>query len=76
MEQKQIELSPLELEMLKKNVARDFEPMTATAQEADAMNSVLAKADALMDELDAYDEMGNSLMEWYLNKYQQQEAAK
>jgi hypothetical protein len=67
-----IELSPLELEMLKKNVSREFEPMTATAEEAKAMNSVIAKADALMEQLDAYEELGDSLMEWYLHKYESQ----
>jgi hypothetical protein len=69
-----IELSSIELEMLKKNVAREFEPMTATKEEVDAMNSVIAKADELMEKLDAYDELGNSLMEWYLKKYESQSA--
>jgi len=27
-----------------------------------------------MEELDAYDELGNSLMQWFYNKYKAQEA--
>lgn len=71
---KRIELSDLELQMLKQSVSGDFSPMGATEEEAEAMNSVIDKADKLMEELDAYDELGNSLMVWFLNKYKAQEA--
>ncbi len=70
---KKIELTSLELQVLKQDVAGDFNEMTASPEEAAALNSVINKAEALMAELDAYDELGNSLMEWYLNKYQAQE---
>lgn len=71
---KKIELTPLEKEMLRQNVEREFEPMNATPEEAAAMNSVIDKADKLMDELGADDELGDSLMEWFQRKYEQQEA--
>lgn len=71
--EKKIELSALELEMLKKNVDGTFYPMTATEEEAEAMNNVIAKADNLMEELDAYDELDYSLMAWFLKKYESQE---
>lgn len=70
---KRIELSDLELRMLKLNVSGEFAPMVATEEEAEAMNSVIDKADKLMEELNAYEELDNSLMEWFLNKYEAQE---
>ena len=73
--EKKIELSVLELKMLHKNVDRTFYPITATSEEAIAMNSVINKANALMDELHADDELGDSLMEWYLAKYEAQQKA-
>jgi hypothetical protein len=36
------------------------------------MNSVIKKAEDLMEELDAYDELDESLMEWFLAKYNEQ----
>lgn len=71
---KKIELSELELRMLKASVNGEFFTATATDEEAAAMNSVIDKADKLMDELDAYDELDNSLMEWFLAKYNAQES--
>lgn len=67
-----IELTELELKMLKLNVAREFYPLVATEEEAKAMNSVITKAEDLMEELDAYDELDESLMEWFLDKYKKQ----
>lgn len=70
---KKIELTELELKMLKLNVAREFYPLVATEEESKAMISVIDKAEKLMEELDAYDELGDSLMEWFLDKYENQD---
>lgn len=70
---KKIELSPLELAMLKRDLAGEFFPPEQTDEENQALARVIDKADKLMDELDAYEELGNSLMEWYYNKYKEQE---
>ena len=69
---KRIELTGLELQMLKLNVAREFYPLVATIEEMKAMNSVIKKAEDLMEELDAYDELDESLMEWFLERYNKQ----
>jgi len=68
-----IELTPLELAMLKRDLAGEFFPPEQTDEENKALASVIEKADNLMEELDAYDELGNSLMQWFYNKYQVQE---
>ena len=41
----------------------------------EVLGGVIDKADALMEELDAYDELEGDLIEWYWNKYQAQETA-
>lgn len=69
-----IELSPLELEMLERDLRGEFFPPEQTKEENMAYARVIDKADALMEELDDYDNLGNSLMEWFYAKYQAQEA--
>ena len=69
-----IELSALELEMLERDLRGEFFPPEQTEEENKAYAGVIDKAEALMDELDAYDELGNSLMQWYYDKYKAQEA--
>ncbi len=69
---KRIEITPLELAMLKRHLNGDFFPPDQTKEEMQAMCSVIDKADNYMAELDAYDELGTSLMKWFYKKYQQQ----
>lgn len=70
---KKIVLTDLELKMLKLDLKGEFYPMVATDEEFKALNSVIDKASDLMDSLDAYDELGDSLMEWFYKKYQEQQ---
>lgn len=69
-----IELTPLELAMLERNLRGEFFPPEQTDEENRAFANVIEKADALMEKLDAYDELGNSLMVWFYHKYKAQEA--
>lgn len=69
-----IELTPLELSMLERDLRGEFFPPEQTDEENKALARVIEKADALMEKLDAYDELGNSLMQWFYDKYQAQEA--
>lgn len=69
---KKFELTELEQRVLKASVDRTFFPLTATDEECTALVSVIEKAENLMKELDAYDELGDSLMEWFLKKYNEQ----
>lgn len=71
--EKKIELTPLELKVLKLNVAREFYPMTATDEEFDALNRVIEKASLLEEELDAYDDVDGYLMAWFLKQFESQE---
>lgn len=66
-----IELTEVELKVLKQQIEGEFSILDATDEERAAMGQVIKKADELMEELDAYDELGDSLMEWYLAKYEE-----
>ena len=70
--EKKIELTELELKMLKMNVDRTYFAPDCTDEEIEAMHSVIEKADNLMEELEAYEESGSDLMKWFLKKYQEQ----
>lgn len=72
--EEKITLTDLELEVLKKDIAGEFFPPEATEEERKAMASVIEKADVYCEKQDAYDEIGNSLMEWFLKQYEAQEA--
>ena len=71
-----IELTSLELEMLERDLRGEFFPPKQTDEENKAFANVINKADTLMRKLDAYDELGNSLMVWFYRKYKAQEAKK
>ena len=43
-------------------------------EEMDILCGVLDIADHLMEELDAYDELDDSLLKWFYNKYKEQQA--
>lgn len=69
---KKIELTALELAMLERDLKGDFFPPEQTKEENMALNRVIHKASALMRELNAYEELDNSLMEWFYTKYKAQ----
>lgn len=70
-----ITLTELELTVLKKDIAGEFFPPEATEEERKALASVIDKADAYCEKLDAYEEIGESLMVWFLNQYEAQQTA-
>lgn len=68
-----IELSEIEIRVIELQLKEKFDPFSATEEEQDAMNSVMEKADALMEELDAYEESGDDVIKWFYDKYKQQQ---
>jgi len=70
-----ITLTELELEMMKKDIAGEFFPPEATDEERKALASAIDKADAYCEKMDAYEDIGDSLMVWFLKQYEAQEAA-
>lgn len=70
--EKKIELSKEELEVIEKQIKGGVGYEPETDEEKELMMGVIDKADALMRELDAFDELGESLVGWYYNKYKEQ----
>jgi len=70
---KKIELTEIEKRVIQQQIAGEFDRVFAPDDDKKALMSVVDKAEALMDELDAYYDIGDSLMEWFWGKYQEQE---
>lgn len=67
-----IELTPKEVEVIELQLAGKVGIFTATDEQKVLLMGVIDRAEALMSELDAYDELDDSLIRWYYDKYKQQ----
>ena len=67
-------LSEKEIEVIKKQLSGKIEVHSATEEEQKFLMDVIDKAEALEEGLDAYDESGDDLIEWFYNKYKEQES--
>lgn len=73
MSEKKIILTDEEKAVIEKELNGEFDPIGATDQEKTLFCNVIHSAEALCKELDAYEEIEGSLIEWYYNKYKAQE---
>lgn len=67
-----IELSELEIKVIEKQLSGEYDPFNASEEEMNALNGAIKKAEDLLDELDAYDEVGDDLIQWFYDKYKEQ----
>lgn len=72
-----IELNADEKNVIKQQLNGEIEVWNATDEQQKHLTSVINKANALLEELDAYDEMidkndGDTIL-WFWNKYKEQE---
>lgn len=75
---KKIELTEKEIEVIHQQLNGEIEVYSATEEQQKLLMGVIDKANKLLDEEDAYDELeaqGNDLIDWYWKKYQAQENA-
>ena len=72
---KKIELTEKEIEVIHQQLNGEIEVHSATEEQQRLLMGVIDKADALMEELDAYDELNGDLILWFWKKYQAQENA-
>lgn len=72
-----IELNADEKNVIKQQLNGEIEVWNATDEQQKHLTSVIDKANALLEELDAYDEMidknGGDTILWFWNKYKEQE---
>lgn len=72
MEQRII-LTDEEIKILEKDRRGELNPFFMEDREREVIDKIIDNARALMKKLDAYDELGNSLVEWYYNKFKAQQ---
>ena len=73
---KKIVLTEKEIEVIQQQLNGEIEVHSATEEQQQLLMGVIDKANALLDEEDAYEELeaqGNDLIDWYWKKYQAQE---
>lgn len=70
-----IELTEKEIEVVELFLAEKIDIETvATDEQKELLMGVTDRAEALMEELDAYDELDDNLIKWYYDKYKAQES--
>ncbi|MEE1004897.1 MAG: hypothetical protein UH685_06125 [Bacteroidaceae bacterium] len=68
-----IELTKGEIEIVELFLAEKIDIETvATDEQKELLMGVVDRAEALMEELNAYDELDDNLVRWYYDKYKQQ----
>ena len=68
-----IVLTQEEIECIEKQLDGRISFDHATDREKEVVMGVIDKARDLMDELNAYDELGDDLIKWFYEKYKAQE---
>ena len=58
--------------MIEQQLNGEIEVWSATDEQQEILTKVTNDAEALMDELDAYDELDGDLIQWYYDKYKAQ----
>ena len=72
---KKIELTEQEVNIINAQLNGEIEVWTDDEEIQKTLMGVIKKAKDLMEELDAYDELGDDLIEWFHNKYLAQQIA-
>ena len=75
---KKIVLTEKEIEVIQQQLNGEIEVHSATEEQQQLLMGVIDKANYLLDEEDAYEELeaqGNDLIDWYWKKYLSQEKA-
>ena len=67
-----IELSNDEIKIIEKQLSGEFDQFDSTEDEQRLMMGVIDKANALMEELDAYEESGDDVIKWFYDKFKEQ----
>lgn len=71
---KKIELSELEKTVIQKQLNGEIQAFVNTEEERKVLTKIVADAEALLEEEDAYEEMGDDMILWYWNRYKAQES--
>jgi hypothetical protein len=68
-----VELTQAEIALIDKHLSGEYNPFFAPVEEQTMLNSIIERAEALEEELNAYDETTETdLLKWYKQKYDEQ----
>lgn len=74
---KTIVITQEQMEVIQQHLKGEFGMFTATEHQMKVLSGVIKEAEALMEELDAYDDLDDiedgDMVRWYLNKYNEQQ---
>jgi hypothetical protein len=77
--QRNVKLTADEIKVIKQQLNGEIEVWNATDEQQKLLTGVIDKAEALMEETDAYDDLDNymegGLVAWFYDKYKAQEQA-
>ena len=73
-EEKKIILTDEEKAVIEKQLKGELNAFFMEDREREIIDKVIDDANALMTELDAFDELGDDLVKWYYDKYKAQES--
>lgn len=62
-----------EVQLIEKYLDGDFDAFNASEKEQEIMSGVIDKAEKLVAQLDAYDDMGDDLVKWFYDLYKSQQ---
>lgn len=69
-----IELSAEEIQVIKQQLNGEFGAFTATLKQQQLITGVADKAIILAKEQNAFNDIGEDLIQWYYDKYKEQQA--
>ena len=72
MSNKKIILTDEDKTIIEKHLSGQFSPFDATDEERQTLSNVIHSAETLCEELDAYNDVGGSLLQWYYEQYKAQ----
>lgn len=73
MDMAKIELTTDEVQVIKEQLSGKIELFSATERQRELLTGVIRKAEALMEERNAYEEAGDDLIAWYWDLYNKQD---
>ena len=66
-------LSDEQIRVIEKHLRGEINALDGTDEEKKVLAEIIDAANDLCEELDAYDKVKNSFVEWYYNKYKAQQ---
>lgn len=71
--EKRIKLTDEEVQVIEKQLNGELNPFFMEDREREVIDKIIDDASELLQELDAFDDVGDNLIKWFYEKYKAQE---